>query len=123
MKANFPSTAKNFQIPIYGGLVYLFRSEAVMNKALNYLNFEGNNDVVGGRCMQLKASDGAALYLVGWYTKDFSTLVHECGHLAMYILERAGIDARHDSGEAYCYLIEELVRQCGIDKKPRVRRA
>ena len=123
MKATFPPPAVNFTMPVYGGRVFMFKTETAMKKALDYLHADYACENLGGCCVQIDVPGGSVIYLVGWFTGDFSTLVHECGHLAMYVMSRAGIDVRNDGGEAYCYLLGDIVDRMGIDKKPRAKSA
>jgi hypothetical protein len=37
-----------------------------------------------------------------------ATLVHECGHAVMFILQHVGIDPTDSNGEAYCYLLDHM---------------
>jgi hypothetical protein len=118
----FPKANMEFKVPIYGGDVLLYRSEARLNQLLKYLkrpDEELSHDM-GGTCRYME-NNGYALYVIGWHTKNNSTIVHECGHLAAYILKRAGVD--DTGGEAFCYLLEYLVRRFGIDSKPRAKPA
>lgn len=123
MKVKFPAASARFNVPIYGGAVYLFRTAKKLNQARAYLKLAAISGAVDGQCLSLESSDGTVCYFVGWYSDKLSVLVHEAGHLAMYIMERAGIDVRNDVGEAYCYLIEELVTQLGVNRKQRAKSA
>lgn len=107
---SWPKPWRTFRVPIYGGMVYVFRDLPKLARARVYLT---------GAAAHLRPSDGCAaaledrkgyrVYLIGWFDGHFSTLAHECGHTALNVLEAAGIDPRESSGEALCYLQGELM--------------
>ena len=45
---------------------------------------------------------------VGVFNASRATLVHELIHAGIHILQRAGIDPLHASGEPLCYLVDNL---------------
>lgn len=119
-KIRFPKPAVEFEVPVYGGDVYLFLDEEAFNQAMTFCcRVEEPQDVAGGRCAQLISKEGRALYLVGWFTSRYSTLVHECGHLALFVLRRAEIDPTESNGEVYCYLLGALVALLTKEDKPK----
>lgn len=58
-------------------------------------------------CGSFTAHTDGSLYL-GWFDGALPTLVHECVHAGMYVLGDCGIDPRHDTGEALCFLTDHL---------------
>lgn len=61
-----------------------------------------------GMCYPTQNDIGSRLYVVGWFDGDIQTLVHESCHLALMVLNHAGIDPRDSDGEAMCYLIDSM---------------
>ena len=120
-----PRPDASFYVPIYGGLVTMYKSPKALRQALKGIKIKDSkaDEELNGICAYVENEEGSVWYLVGWYTGLPSTLVHESGHLAQFILQRAGIDPTDSKGETFCYLQEELVRIMGIDKKPRAKSA
>lgn len=117
MKPSRPKPAKEFQIPIYGGVVLLFKTRRAYENAVQFIaNSEIDTRGSCGICTGLQDKEGRSLYLIGWFDKTRSTLVHESGHLALNVLERAGMDPQDSGGEALCYLLGYITREFGIDK-------
>ncbi|BAP15849.1 hypothetical protein AVU67_gp43 [Ralstonia phage RSJ2] len=57
----------------------------------------------------LSQGHGDGRFTVGVFSGGLSTLIHECCHCAMQILEHYGIDPRDSQGEVMAYLTEWLV--------------
>ena len=116
MRQHPPKPKKTFLVPVYGGRLYLYVDDKLARKALEALFIEPHldDDDAIGWCLPGLQPTGGAIYVVAWLDGLTSTLVHELGHAAFYILGRAGIDARDSSGEAFCYLQAELLNRCGV---------
>lgn len=118
MKPKFPKPAKQFEIPLYGGTVMLFKTPKAFEQAVAYLKVPRDEELVlAGTFMPLENDEGEALFLIGWFDGNRSTLVHEAGHLAIFVCKRVGIDPNDSAGEAFCYLLGDLTMQLGIDRK------
>lgn len=63
---------------------------------------------LGWTASNLKAGKG---WVVAVLDGSHATLVHECVHLALWILDRVGIDPRDSSGESMAYLTDWLYTQ------------
>jgi hypothetical protein len=57
--------------------------------------------------------DGMWTYLV--YAKDAPTLAHEFSHVIFHVFERCGMDPRDSGGEAFCYLLSQLMTDAKTD--------
>lgn len=65
--------------------------------------FENDAD---GSSFFTTSSDGVFEYWIWLRTQDLGVAVHECVHLAHFILDHVGLRLTHDSVEAYTYFIE-----------------
>jgi hypothetical protein len=108
MKAKVVKSWRKFRIPVYGSTVYAYRDQARFKGACDALNVEWAPEPVDGMTLQADGSNGSTVFLVGWFNNDNSTLIHEMGHLAIFILVRAGIDPKDSNGETLCYLLGTL---------------
>lgn len=97
-----------FAIPIYGGQVLRCLTPEAMNRACKRLGLDPPDGLTRGLCAQADGSDGSVVYLIGWYDRNPGSLVHECVHCGMFVLQRAGIDPTGDAGEALAYLTDYL---------------
>ena len=115
---SWPKPFKEFDIPIYGGRVYVFKTRLAIEKARAHLNAPRCDlDIhrLAGFAEAFYHKEGfRRLYLVGWFTGSVVTLGHELNHVAFMELERVGIDARNDIGETFCFLQGWLMRACGV---------
>jgi hypothetical protein len=104
-----PGGIMRFTVPLFGSTVIRFTDRAAMARQIKRMGLEAADDSTYlGQCTPIDGEDGRRVYLVGWYDRSAGTLVHECVHLALMVLERAGIDPRNDSGETLAYLTDYL---------------
>lgn len=104
----WPKKAKGFEVPLYGGRVYLCSDFATWNACQEYL---GNNfDARGaGLCGQYVHPEEGCINLVGVFAGGTATLIHELSHCAFNILGRAGVPVKdYEANEAYAYLLDTL---------------
>ena len=118
MKANWPKPHKEFAIPLYGGRVYVFTGKKKVALARTYLKLPPRDKGREyGFCEHSVHSEtGDSLYLIGWFNGKWDTLAHEIAHACFFSLAYAGIDVRESAGEAFCYLLSDLLCKAGIDK-------
>jgi hypothetical protein len=99
---------KTFDVPLYGGKVFLYKDRKRFHKAIASYNTKAEfDDVCNGRCIEFYKKN-TMHYLVGWFDDYEPTLVHEIGHLAMFVLMRVNMNPTDSGGEAYCYLLAHL---------------
>jgi hypothetical protein len=60
-----------------------------------------------GRFTAGEGHDGMWTYLV--FAKSADTLAHEFSHVLFTVFEFCGIDARDSGGEAFCYMLGQLM--------------
>lgn len=60
-----------------------------------------------GRFSGGEGRDGMWTYLV--YASSAPTMAHEMAHVVFHVFERCGIDPRDSGGEAFCYLLAQLL--------------
>lgn len=115
-KKKWPKPSIEFPVPIYGGTAYLYRTQSEFEDALAFIGANTAQSKANGKCQHLTNNvTGESIYMVGWFNSQKSTLVHECAHMAFFILAHAGIDARESAGEAFCYLQDWLFTKFGGD--------
>ena len=116
-KTRWPKPAAQFTVPIYGGGVYLFTSQAEYAQALAFLKQSPAREGVAGCARWLENQDTKdVMYMVGWFDKKPTTLVHEATHVALYIAEYVGFSPKAGGGEPFCYLLDTLLEKLGLDK-------
>lgn len=115
-----PRPWRSVAVPIYGGTVYAFRTTKAYAAAVRHMQDDTDLDemlrVSSGVMSGAYETDRGAVYLLGWFDKIPSTLVHETGHLTMSILQRAGINPSDSDGETFCYLQGTLFAAIHGDK-------
>jgi hypothetical protein len=99
--ADSGNTFRCFTAEPYGNFVALASDrETFMELAAHYeCGSQGDLDV-RGRC----SWNSGGVFIIGVFDGKLSTLVHETGHAAIGILERAGLRINTASDEAFCYL-------------------
>jgi len=103
-----------FEVPIYGGVVKIYssREEFVQDYKLYAKEKDEPDDdfttANGATAISETDPDGYPVYLVGVFEEDLDTSVHECAHLAIHIVERAGFEINNDTSEPFCYLLGDL---------------
>ena len=117
MKKKWPKPNISFSVPLYGGRVYIFKTEKQSLAAEEYFDCQPICKATCGSCRHLLDDlTKQSYYLVAWLDGKRSTLVHELTHASIFILRHAGIDIRDSEGEALCYLLNDLLVQAGVDK-------
>lgn len=99
-------------IPLYGGYVWVARSQAQYNATLEYLDIETDDALPCAGCAQriVNKRTGGRIYLLGLFEAEPGTLAHEVAHIAFYVFEDVGAAALDGKcNEAYCYLLGWLV--------------
>lgn len=66
---------------------------------------------VNGKALSYMNEDGEYRFYIGLFTDDYSTLVHECSHIAFFIYEAIGQKLTYDD-EMFCYLVANLFDKC-----------
>lgn len=64
-----------------------------------------------GRMSGGEGKDGTWTYLI--YADDASVMAHELSHVIFHVFERCGMDPRDSGGEAFCYLLSQLMKDSG----------
>jgi len=100
--------ARPYGIPVVVCASTAARIEA--ESALDDAYDPDDEDVVQGAAGYTLPIPGGAI-IITVLDGSLATLVHECGHAAMFILQRCGIDPTDSNGETYCYLLEDLFTQ------------
>lgn len=73
-----------------------------------------------GRFSGGEGKDGYWTYLV--WAKNPAYLAHELSHVIFHVFERCGIDPKHDTGEAFCYMLSQLMSD-SMKQKKRTQKA
>jgi hypothetical protein len=110
-RKKWPKYEGHMFIPIYGGEIYLFKTQEKFFQAVEFLGGKKESDLYNGNATHFVNDKGDSLYLIGWYNDELSTLVHEITHVGIFLMTHVGIDPRSDDGEAMCYLTGYLF-QC-----------
>lgn len=107
-------------IPLYGGRVVAYNKRSAYIETIKACGAPEGDDMetCRGMCFPAQNEAGGKLYALGWFDGDCQTLVHECGHVAMFVVMHAGINPTDSSGEAYCYVLDHVFGQI-VDKRRR----
>jgi hypothetical protein len=89
---------KHYLANPYGVSVYLITNEVEWNK-------KNNTSVEGCSGLTVWTDKGIMIY-VGDHS--LSTMVHECTHAVLYILEYVGIEPLSSNGEPMAYLMDSM---------------
>lgn len=109
MKPKWPRKhCKGFEVPLYGGSVYCFKTREHFEEATKYLDVDLQHEGKAGTCAYLESDKDSSLYLIGVFDGELGTLVHELAHIAIMIVQRAGFNSEKGNGEPYCYLLGYL---------------
>lgn len=104
---------KEFRIPIYGGILKVCTER---EEFLDAVEEEDEDlelsiaDCVG--MTKVTHGEPGPVYLVGIFDHNLATVVHEMGHVSIFIAEHCGFRINEETSECFCYLIEELVQMC-----------
>lgn len=64
-----------------------------------------------GRFNGGEGKDGKWTYLI--YASAPSVMAHELSHCLFHVFERCGMDPRDSGGEAFCYMLSQLMLEAG----------
>lgn len=102
---------KQLSLRPYNGSLYVCCKEKDYQRA--HKKVFGKRDVPlrsagrEGRFAAGCGADGKWAYLV-WYSNTH-TLAHELSHVVLHVFERCGINAHDSGGEAFCYMLSQLM--------------
>jgi succinate dehydrogenase/fumarate reductase flavoprotein subunit len=108
---------KQLSLRPYTGKLYLAESKkeyAKLHKRL-FKSEEVLSVAQAGRFAGGCGKDDMWTYLV--WASSSATLAHELSHVIFHVLERHGIDPRHDTGEVFCYMLSMLLLDAGPSRK------
>lgn len=104
---------KEFHIPIYGGTLKVVTEREEFIEAVDDEDEDLELSVADCAGMtKVTHGEKGPVYLVGIFDHDLSTVVHEMGHVTIFIADHCGFRINEETSECFCYLIEELVRMC-----------
>lgn len=100
---------KELSLRPYNGRLFIAKSKKEYERGHKHL-FK-TTDVLScaqeGRFNGGEGKDGMWTYLI--YAEKPHTLAHELSHCVLHVFERCGIDARDSGGEAFCYMLSQLM--------------
>lgn len=96
---------KHFQVPLFGGSVFVAYDEDTYDQALDFLNVENSLGRCGGQVMMLEnTTQGNVIYMVGIFTHDGGVVAHEAVHVAQMVMDYAG----SQDNETQAYLTQSI---------------
>jgi len=100
---------KQLSLRPYNGKLFIAKSRREYEKAHEKLF--NKPDILqcnqAGRFNGGEGKDGRWTYLI--WAKETPQLVHELAHVVFHTFERCGIDPKNDLGEAFCYMLSQLL--------------
>lgn len=94
----------------YQRKAYLFTSYKQYKRAMECMTKEEFNiEDASGMCTPL-TKNNKFVYFIGVFNREKSTLVHELGHMAIFIAKGIGYDPKNES-EPFCYLMGNTFRK------------
>jgi len=100
---------KQLSLRPYNGKLYLANSRSEYAKLHKRL-FKSEEILCAAQAGRFKGGcgkDNMWTYLV--WAGNSAYLAHELAHVVFHVFERCGIDARNDDGEAFCYMLSQLM--------------
>jgi hypothetical protein len=95
----------------YNGNLFVTTDEADYQRSHKRLFGERDVPLVSegreGRFTGGHGSDGKWTYLI--FYSSMPVLAHELTHVLFHVWERCGIDPRDSGGEAFCYMLSQLM--------------
>ena len=105
-----------FEIPVYGGTLYLYADKVKYIKAAEALGEPaGDISLWLGAEKYYEFDNGSRLYTVGWFDGQMGTLFHEISHVALDVFDIAGIDPICGNGEPFSYLMSAIYDLMGVE--------
>jgi len=105
-----PKGVESYHVPLYNQSVIVASTPKRYNKVLKLLGMEPR-PAFGGGIAQMTSNGTDTFFLIGVFDGQDSTLVHEVGHIAFFILDLVGVPVvSGGTNEAYCYLLGDLYR-------------
>lgn len=97
----------------YNGKCYVFETAEEYEKAHKRLLKTPDvlNCSVAGRFSGGEGHDGIWTYVI--YAPSGAVLAHELAHVILHTFERSGFDAHCGGGEPFCYLLSQMMIECG----------
>jgi len=77
----------------------------------------GIGNHTAGKTAQIFHENGGMSFIA--YADQLQSLIHELSHIVLFTFLHIGIDPRKAKGEAFCYMMDNLYRQCKKLKLPR----
>lgn len=92
---------KSFQIPLFGGTMWVFFDRESYKTALQVINYRPELDleIYGGLVTHITHPENGSIYIVGIFSHTLGIVCHECVHVAQYAMSYVG--SRDDETEAY----------------------
>ena len=115
LKFKWPNKKCHINVPIYGGAYYFCTDPDEYREIFEFLTLtkeEQGFEYFAGCVTPLQNENGSMLYLIGVFDGNYGTLCHEVGHLALFVLERAGVPTTAEGSEAFCYLSGHFFDVC-----------
>ena len=114
--SKMPKPVVKFEVPIYGGILYLYADKLKYTKASEALGDPGIDiSRFFGAEQYFEFDNGARVYTIGWFDGTMSTLFHEITHAALDIFDGAGIDPICGNGEPFAYLMSSIYDLIGVE--------
>ena len=105
---------KELSLRPYHGRLYVVKTAKAYEKA--HVKLFKTPDIINcsqkGRMTGGEGVDGVWAYLV--WADDAPYLAHELSHVILHVFERCGIDPREAGGEPFCYMLSQLMLECGM---------
>lgn len=109
-KNNKPKKPISFEIPLFGGEVWLCKSHDEWANAMKFCKETDDSTQSAGRCLTLRYKSGVRLYIVGVFDGSIGTLSHELSHAVFNLLRHVNVSVKaDDSNETFCYLMGYLM--------------
>ena len=122
----FPKTCKSFTVDAFGGArVTVIDSRKkfykwIEDNELENLDFADDWDTCNGSAIALHSRERVD-YVITLKSNTLKVIVHECVHIAHFILENKGIPNDHQNSEVMAYLTDYIFGEvCKIAKPKRL---
>lgn len=115
-----------FKMPVYSGRVIVCLTRPAFKKIRQEADgYEEGAELEHTYGVQVRTRDkkkNESVYIIGWFDKKLSTLVHELAHLTFDVLTYSGVRVSKSNDEAFAYLIDALLDETLSASKVASRR-
>lgn len=111
MAKKLPKDAAKYDMKPYKRSVYMVTSRDDLATCEKYMNHPvWDSSKAAGAMLYMESKFSSGIYFIGVFDGKITTLAHECSHAILELFLRQGLMAHDSQGEAFCYLLEDMLK-------------